>query len=67
MLNNEATARIKINKLLEEAGWKFFDDENGKANIALENNVKITQELINDLDESIKKSRNGKIDFLFEF
>jgi type I restriction enzyme R subunit len=26
--SKEAKARIKINKLLEEAGWRFFDDEN---------------------------------------
>ena len=25
---NEATARIKINKLLEAAGWSFFADGN---------------------------------------
>ena len=30
MSENEATARIKINKLLEEASWRFLDDENGK-------------------------------------
>jgi type I restriction enzyme R subunit len=23
----EASARIKINHLLKEAGWRFFDDE----------------------------------------
>ena len=34
--SKEAKARIKINKLLEEAGWRFFDDENGPANILLE-------------------------------
>lgn len=39
--NKEARARIKINKLLEEAGWRFFDSEDGQANILLENNVKI--------------------------
>ena len=38
MAEKEAKARIKINKLLEEAGWRFLDDENGKANIALESN-----------------------------
>jgi type I restriction enzyme, R subunit len=26
----EAQARIKINKLLEEAGWRFFDSDDGK-------------------------------------
>jgi len=30
-MQKEAKARIRINKLLEEAGWRFFDDENGKA------------------------------------
>jgi type I restriction enzyme, R subunit len=25
MSEKEAKARIKINKLLEEAGWRFFD------------------------------------------
>jgi type I restriction enzyme, R subunit len=32
-MNREATARIKINRLLEERGWRFFDDGNGPANI----------------------------------
>jgi type I restriction enzyme R subunit len=27
----EAKARIKINKLLEESGWRFFDTPEGKA------------------------------------
>ncbi|MDP3769580.1 MAG: hypothetical protein Q8R40_01405 [bacterium] len=31
--SKEAKARIKINKLLEEAGWRFFDDKKGQANI----------------------------------
>jgi type I restriction enzyme, R subunit len=31
--NKEATARININQLLEDAGWQFFDDENGPAKI----------------------------------
>jgi type I restriction enzyme R subunit len=29
----EATARIKINKLLEAAGWRFFPDGGQPANI----------------------------------
>lgn len=43
MANKEATARIRINRLLEDAGWRFFDDAKGPANIVLEPNVKITQ------------------------
>ena len=45
-MKNEAHARIKINQLLTEAGWRFFDNEEEKANILLENHVKITQQEI---------------------
>ena len=38
---NEATARLKINKLLDLAGWCFFADEGGPANILLEHGVAI--------------------------
>ena len=37
----EATARIKINKLLEVAGWRFFADANGPANFQLEPRVSV--------------------------
>lgn len=63
MNGNEAKARIKINKLLEEAGWRFFDDENGKANILLEQNVKITQSLLDELGEDFEKTKNGYTDY----
>src|SRR5216684_8739653 len=63
-MQKEAKARIKINNLLQEAGWRFFDDENGKANIVLENNVKITQKLIDAFGEDYEKTKNGYIDFL---
>ena len=59
----EAIARIKINKLLEKAGWRFFDDENGKANILLENNVKITKTCLNDLGEDFEQTANCFTDF----
>ena len=38
----EATARIKINKLLEAAGWRFFAEGSEPANICLEPSVTIT-------------------------
>lgn len=38
----EAKARIKINKLLEEAGWRFFDNVTAKANVVLEPNLRLT-------------------------
>jgi len=33
--SKEAKARIKINILLEQAGWSFFDNEKGQANTSL--------------------------------
>ena len=64
MALKEAKARIKINKLLEEAGWQFLDTEQGKANIVLEPNVKITQVNIDALGENFESAKNGFIDFL---
>lgn len=59
MAAREAKARIKINKLLEESGWRFFDDANGKANIALESNVKLSKTAIDELGENFEKTSNG--------
>lgn len=59
MSTKEAGARIKINKLLEQSGWRFEDDENGKANIELESSVKF-----HDLGEDFENTKNGFVDFL---
>lgn len=64
MKAKEATARIKINRLLEEAGWRFFDDTSGPANIVLEPNTKITESQIDALGEDFQTTKNGFIDFL---
>lgn len=63
-MSKEAKARIKINKLLEDAGWRFFDSDQGKANISLEVNAKLTEQVINDLGEDFEKTKNGFVDFL---
>lgn len=64
MKKKEASARIKINRLLEEAGWRFFDDENGPANIQLEPNVKMSKADLTGLGENFDKVKNGFADFL---
>ncbi|MCX7985751.1 MAG: DEAD/DEAH box helicase family protein [Bacteroidales bacterium] len=64
MSEKEAKARIKINKLLEEAGWRLLDDEKGKANVMLENNVKLTSQKMNELGENFEKTTRGFVDFL---
>mgnify|MGYP001005588215 FL=1 len=60
----EAKARIKINKLLEEAGWRFFDEDGKPANIQVEPNVKISKKQVDDMGENFDKIKNGFIDFL---
>ena len=42
-MQKEAKARIKINNLLQQSGWRFFDNEKDKANIVLELNTKLTK------------------------
>ena len=61
---NEPHARIKINKLLEAAGWRLLDDENGQANVQLESGVTITQDDIDDLGDDLEKTTHGFIDYL---
>jgi type I restriction enzyme R subunit len=60
----EATARIKINKLLEASGWRFFVDGNAPANICLESNVTIKVIELDALGDNFEKTAKGYIDFL---
>jgi type I restriction enzyme R subunit len=62
--SNEAKARIKINRLLEAAGWRFEDGPEGPANIQLEAGVKYG-DLGDDLENAVSRSgQSGAIDFL---
>ncbi len=62
--SKEANARIKINHLLENAGWRFFDDEKGQANIQLEPNVKISKKDIDAFGNNFENIKNGFVDYL---
>jgi type I restriction enzyme R subunit len=64
MANKEATARIKINKLLEAAGWRFFADGSVIANIRLEPSVTIKSSDLDALGVNFEKTSKGFIDFL---
>lgn len=59
MNETEAQARIRINKLLEEAGWRFFDNERGRTNILLESRAEIKKPVDDD-----ERSRRGFLDYL---
>jgi type I restriction enzyme R subunit len=62
--NKEATARIKINKLLEIAGWRFFAKGSRPANVCLEPSVKITSTQLDAFGDNFEKTKKGFIDFL---
>ena len=64
MAKKEAAARIKIDRLLEEAGWRFFDDEHGKANVQLETGTKITKQQLDDLGNDYQNASQGYLDYL---
>ncbi len=64
MPDKEAAARIRINKLLEAAGWRFFQDGTEPANIRLEPSVTIKSSDLNDLGDNFEKSKRGFVDFL---
>ncbi len=59
MTQKEASARIKINKLLEESGWQFNDSETKKASISLEPGVNIS-----DAGDDFENVSKGYIDYL---
>jgi type I restriction enzyme R subunit len=64
MTGKEATARIKVNKLLEAAGWRFFPEGNAVANICLEPSVRIKSADLDALGENFERTGKGFIDFL---
>lgn len=60
----EASARIKINKLLEESGWRFFAEGGKPANIRLEPSVNLTSTQLDAFGENFEKTSKGFVDFL---
>src|SRR3990172_5065217 len=63
-MQKEAKARILINDLLKRSGWRFFNDESGPANIALEAHVKIKKKTLEGLGDDFEKTSNGYVDYL---
>ena len=63
-MSNEVTARIKINKLLEASGWRFFADAECPPNIELEPSVTLKTTDLDALGEDFEKTEKGFIDFL---
>lgn len=51
----EAKARLKINKLLEDAGWRLIDSDSGRSNVDVETKV--------DLGDDFENTHNGYTDY----
>lgn len=66
MVNKEAIARIKINKLLEAAGWRFFPEGIAPANIRLEPSVTIKSTDLDALGENFEKTSKGPLSRRFQ-
>lgn len=62
MAVKEAKARIKINELLIKAGWRFEDNETGKANISLEHRGKKLKARNSDLGDDFENAPEGFIE-----
>lgn len=66
MSAKEAKARIKINKLLEAAEWRFFDSDDGPANIHKSRPMsKLLRSSLRILGKTLKKSGMGLLTFYF--
>ena len=61
---NEATARIKINGLLEKAAWRFFPEGDNPANIQLEPGVALKPSDLDQIGNDFEKTERGFIDYL---
>ena len=64
IMQKEAQARIKINKLLEESGWRLLDGKEGKANVVFESHVKITQKMLDEWGDDFEQTKDGFVDYL---
>lgn len=63
--SKEARSRIRINRLLESAGWRFFPDKNGPDNIICE--CRTTKKVFQpnaDFGDDYEKTSHGFVDYL---
>ncbi len=61
---NEASARLKINKFLEEAGWRLTETSAGAANVIVEAQAKGAKTDADSFGTDFEKTTDGFIDFL---
>ena len=59
MPTKEATSRLQINKLLEEAGW-VLDPSSSKCNVLVESNTKISSIEVNEFGDNFENVTKRK-------
>lgn len=59
MGKNEATARLKINQMLTDSGWRLVDEDNKRANVQVESGIKLEE-----VGDDYEHATNGAIDYL---
>ena len=65
MSKKEAVARLKINKLLEESGWRLIDSEAGRANVDVETRLSPGEKIdLHEAGEDYENVKGGFIDYL---
>ena len=65
MSKKEAAARLKINKMLEESGWRLFDEQNLRANVDVETRLNPGEKIDSTtMGDDFNEARGGFIDYL---
>ncbi|MEO7904740.1 MAG: DEAD/DEAH box helicase family protein, partial [Candidatus Saccharimonadales bacterium] len=65
MSKKEAAARLKINKMLEESGWRLLDTDGGRANVDVETRLNPGVKVdVQDAGEDFENIGGGFIDYL---
>lgn len=63
-MEKEAKARLIINRMLIESGWRLEDTPTECANVSLESNVKINKNATDVLGDNFEKTKNGFVDYV---
>jgi type I restriction enzyme R subunit len=65
MSKKEAAARLKINKMLEESGWRLLDEDNARANVDVETRLNPGKKIDpSTMGDDFNEAQGGFIDYL---
>jgi len=65
MPKKEAAARLKINAMLQESGWRLFDQDDKRANVHVETRLNPVQSIeLHNAGQDFENIKGGFIDYL---